>query len=457
MTPPPKEPDNNVSVFISYKHEYGAGARELRDKLHYLGAGRLRFFLSEDIPAGESWREWIDQRLGEANLLLFLFMNPSRSWDWCLYEMGLFAGIGQGRIIVLHHPGGEAPDPLRDLQAVPATREKVKQFLRDLYGGDAFGISQPPINEPLANDEKQLNREADSICGLFSDHSTEAQILLNEISVHVGPTEGQAGTGIPDDSVLEADAETLRLVGLMKDPGKKWTWGEVYGNIHDNRWMDLLATGISSWSRGKAVAPVDTSFSLRDGKIFSAFLHRRVAENDGTHRYHILLVEQATKAVVSKAPEQLATLLSTLTLGSRFQWELCNRFLIELRDWHSDEDRSHGCDAILRTMDNIHEEAMYRERWEFPNEERRRERDRLVWAFDSIEDQRVVAGNLNKQNDFKEALRIALRERKMEEIEVLLRNLQGLNMLLVDKICARYGALLAQVPRESSRDLDAPD
>jgi len=433
-------PSNNVSLFISHKHENVVEAAKLRDRLNFLGAGRLRFFLSEEIPAGTSWRDWINEKLSKSNLLIFLFMNPTSKWDWCLYETGLFDGVGKGRIIVLHNPDSEPPDPLKHLQTVQAKQENVEQFLRDLYGGSTYGISPPAINLPFVEDRQHVEDEAKAICALFMLQTPEFQELLNQLSIQIVPAKGG---GDPSNWILDADAETFKLFGLMK---KRWTWGELHQHLGDNQWMQLLGRAILAGKEDKVMEPVDTSFTLPNGRIFQAILFRQEKAADGSRRFHVLLAEQATEGVVARSPVDHATLLSTLTLGNRFQWELCDKYLTQLPGWKTDEQITVGCEAIARSLSNIDKETAIREQREFPDEMRRRDRDRLLFAFSDKDDQREVAANLDRQQSQKTELRQSLCDRRLDKCEVLLKNLQGLNMLLVAKIAQRYTQVLQEVP-----------
>ena len=46
--------------------------------------------VSVDIPAGVEWRREIRSVLGKSHALVLLFTAPSKNWDWCLYETGLY-------------------------------------------------------------------------------------------------------------------------------------------------------------------------------------------------------------------------------------------------------------------------------------------------------------------------------------------------------------------------------
>ena len=312
-----------ANIFISHKHEYSTEARDLREKLYYLSAGRIKFFLSEEIPPGTDWRDWIEGSLGESNILLFLYMNPASTWDWCLYETGLFDGLNKGYIIVLHNADSEPPSPLRHLETVKANVQGVKKFLKNLYGTKNYGIAEP-INLPYADpkNEKALEHDAKEICELFSGFLSKSQYFTSRIIVRINSEELLSRGNIPDSSIIEADAETLKLFGLRERVDEPWTWGDISQHTDDKDWMKILGESIYHAGKDEYIDSSIASFQLKNGKIFSPVLYRLDERNDGTLIFHISFIEDITEGIVAYAPETLATLLSTLTLGSRFQWEL---------------------------------------------------------------------------------------------------------------------------------------
>ena len=80
-------------VFISHKKIDEASAKAIRDELAQF-SGDLQFFISGDsIRAGEDWQARLRSELKDSDLLLLLFTEPTREWDWCLYEVGLFTDL----------------------------------------------------------------------------------------------------------------------------------------------------------------------------------------------------------------------------------------------------------------------------------------------------------------------------------------------------------------------------
>jgi hypothetical protein len=153
-----------LNIFISHKHEDNPAAVAVRDILAKYGGNQIQVFVSSDIPAGADWFECIRKQLIASNLLLLLFTDKRLSWDWCLYEAGMFTRLDEvsyRRVICLHSPDLTPPEPLKHLQAVPAKTSDVIKFLRNLYGTNTYTQADQPINSYLTDEE--LGRAAGDI------------------------------------------------------------------------------------------------------------------------------------------------------------------------------------------------------------------------------------------------------------------------------------------------------
>ena len=147
-----------INVFISHNHEDEEAAKTIKNKLSLYGADRLRFYLSAEITTGEGRLKWINEHLASSNVLLLLFTDPSATWDWCLYEAGLFARLDRSegeqnrRVLCLHNPKTDPPPQLRHLQTVKVDKPRMKSFLKQLFGTAQLTGIEPPINKCLCRE-----------------------------------------------------------------------------------------------------------------------------------------------------------------------------------------------------------------------------------------------------------------------------------------------------------------
>src|SRR5262245_23830916 len=109
--------DDVFTVFISHKHDDHALAVEVGKALEGLARPKLIdcFVSGSDISAGMDWRREIRNVLAKSHLLVLLYTAPSRSWDWCLYETGLYTRFDRAdknevsSVVCLFSPGQASP------------------------------------------------------------------------------------------------------------------------------------------------------------------------------------------------------------------------------------------------------------------------------------------------------------------------------------------------------------
>jgi len=95
---------------------------------------KIKCFVSgTDLAAGSDWNAEIRSQLMASHLLLLVFTEPSKNWDWCLYEAGLFTSLGdEHSVVCLYLPNGTSPRPLNTLQGVPVEPVAAQRFLSQL-------------------------------------------------------------------------------------------------------------------------------------------------------------------------------------------------------------------------------------------------------------------------------------------------------------------------------------
>ena len=126
--------DDKFMVFISHKHDDHELADDVKHAIESLNKKVIECFVSGiDITAGMDWRREIRGALARSHMLLLLFTAPSKNWDWCLYETGLYTRFDKAdvrAVVCLFNPGKAAPSPLADLQGVPAKRRQDSRLPR---------------------------------------------------------------------------------------------------------------------------------------------------------------------------------------------------------------------------------------------------------------------------------------------------------------------------------------
>jgi TIR domain len=245
--------DDVFTVFISHKHDDHALALEVKKALQGLaGPKPIDCFVSgTDITAGMDWRREIRSVLARSHVLVLLFTAPSKDWDWCLYETGLYCRFEEktqvSGVVCLFSPGQASPSPLADLQGVPAEIDNVRDFL-NLLCHQTWKISDDWRQGALAPDidPKQVDDAARAIERAFRlSVSTSTHFPCHRVVLSLSESD-KIANGIPESArVMEGPNDTsdytLSLFNLGSGTGKR-TWGDLLQAVQgtDAEWRKEL-------------------------------------------------------------------------------------------------------------------------------------------------------------------------------------------------------------------------
>ena len=294
-------PADVISVFITHKHEDEKAARSIKEMLKVISGSRADFFISEEIQPGKDWFEAIRESIAKSQLLIFLYTDPTNTWDWPLLEAGMFLRLeGEDRpIILLHNPKSEPPPQLQRFQSVKAEPDNVKEmFLKKLFGSSELTGVESPINEAFASSEAELNRVANEICDLISS-PTERKYYILYLCFRVDPKLLNEGR-IPDETAVTSNSESFEaLFGLEERPpgGDSWTWGKLIESIsepEEQRWIERLGEAFQRAAQKKVIDPIDATFKAKNGRIYRPVVHIRDEKFGGSLmvEFVVLFVEE---------------------------------------------------------------------------------------------------------------------------------------------------------------------
>lgn len=264
-------PDDKFRVFISHKHEDHEFATTVAKSLRSVSTALECFVSGSDISAGTDWNHEIREALKRSHLLVLLFTNPTQSWDWCLYEAGLFTRLDEENVhavVSLFHPDGSAPRVLDNLQGVPATQVELFEFLENLCKS-TWRVSDDWRKGPLNSRVRPevLQAAAAQIEVAFPAARSQAahhpcHRLVLDLSSAIDSRDG-----IPDDArVVEGPGatETYTLSLFQVASGERArTWGELVAALDgaDAPWRRQLDRRFVAALRGELFAP--TTATLR--------------------------------------------------------------------------------------------------------------------------------------------------------------------------------------------------
>lgn len=306
-------------VFVSHKSDDAELATVVAEEMRKLAPDRIECWVSgEALTAGMDWDREIKKQLARSHLLVLLFTTPQHTWDWCLYEVGLYVRFDVEdvtSVACLFDPNGAPPAPLNQVQCVRAApRPIAEQLLRPLCT-QTWQMSDTWHRGALMNSvpEEAVTAAAERIADAFSRH--------------LAPPAGASG----DDRYRYRPCH--RIVLDLEHSGQTPPWNGiprharvVAGRDHTSSYtLSLFRAhdGTDAWTWGDLVDEVDGTHSpwLRD--LDEAFVHSldghlwrpsmelmEVWQPDATHRrtYRPIIGEVVRRAS-DDAPVEITILL----------------------------------------------------------------------------------------------------------------------------------------------------
>jgi len=292
-------------VFISHKQEDHALAAVVKKAIQSLNKDLIDCFVSGvDITAGRDWRREIRSALARSHILLLLFTAPSKNWDWCLFETGLYTRFDRSEIrsvICLFNPADASPSPLADLQGVPANADKVRALLNSLCRR-TWEVSDDWRRGALAPDitSSKLEAAARAIADAFGrSGSVSTYYPCHRLVLSLSESDDIA-KGIPERAQV--------ILGPNGTSGYTMSLFDLAGGSDPRTWGDLLRSiGATEtlWRR-----QLDAHFlDALDEKLFSPIEGRMQAGGMGRCQgrvYRPILYSIDRGPTVGRAPDGAA-------------------------------------------------------------------------------------------------------------------------------------------------------
>jgi hypothetical protein len=243
----PQEPaaTETFDVFISHKVEDRQIARYLGEDLRSLSNRHLEVHVCEDIPGGEEWRKWIEERIEKSKILIFLYTDERADWGWCLYEIGFFLGShpsemeSKCHMICLKDSSiSVLPSPIQQFQAYDSEKDTIEKFFNDLlYEGTCTNNIR--LNDELHTKMRnQFETAVKRISDIFSTTQTESYAR----SVSIGLPEPDDTQALPniEHAFIDGDQSVMEILNAPST-GIKWTQlYEQFRKENQAMWLDEL-------------------------------------------------------------------------------------------------------------------------------------------------------------------------------------------------------------------------
>jgi hypothetical protein len=289
--------EDRFRIFVSHKHEDHALAVAVQQALEGISPKIECFVSGVSIAAGADWNREIKSSLAQSHLLILLFTRPTASWDWCLFETGLFARSDVddiSAVICLFDPQESSPSPLTNLQGVPAQRDAVERFLGDLCRATwrvsddwRLGALVPRVRE------NQLARAAAKIVHAFPERAATdvSHYPCHRVVLDLRHLDAVDG-GIPDEArvVVGPGATTDFTLALfnLAEASTEVTWGQLIDAV-DGRtavWRMQLDRRFAAALNKALFTPITGTFRAwsqgrRQQRVLKPILYRIVWTADG--------------------------------------------------------------------------------------------------------------------------------------------------------------------------------
>ncbi len=435
-------PKEMINIFISHKSEDRAIAEGV---MNILKANdnpqnpKITFFISHLIPGGDRWYNTIRRNLRDSNLLLLLFTDATRCWDWCLYEAGLFDRLDDEhhkRVICLHSSKIQKPDPLRELQGFAATKDRMQDFLRQLFVTTDLTSLNEPINPFLDNLQDQIDKQASELSMLI-DRGIEKTLWFNNyFFIDVCDPKKLKPDSIPEDAQFGSDQKTLNEVfGMIPND---YSWGEVETVVRmnkDYRWIDELAKAMYDTSNNKIPEPIQAMFAARKGvKLYQPSLYRMDKKADGTLVFKVLLTEDNSWQM-NAVPDGVATLITAIVMTTRFRFELLNKYLQGDNKLKINDTLESTCAEIRQIIVNIEQEAESRGLLD---------QEKLINIFPDKEAKEKIKRMFKEWYEIREKLMDVSKTQDEDSITQYLAQIMALNKEFMRLANYRYSDIMAQ-------------
>ena len=143
--------EDRFRIFVSHKHEDHALAVAVQQALEGISPKIECFVSGVSIAAGADWNREIRSSLAQSHLLILLFTRPTATWDWCLFETGLFTRSDADEVsavVCLFDPRRDHAEPAGQPAGHPGAPRRRGALPRRPLPSDVAGIGRLAPRRP---------------------------------------------------------------------------------------------------------------------------------------------------------------------------------------------------------------------------------------------------------------------------------------------------------------------
>jgi hypothetical protein len=355
----------------------GTTGPENTPKLEIVDAGGAR--------GGDDYRKKILESLKTSNLLVLILTEPETStFDWQLFEAGLFRGFDQEqqkRTVCFYPKGAKNLSPLADIHAIEAEPEKVTEFLEDLYTNKDFTNTTEPLNGALTKasfdeffkgQEKSVSQAiCDEINGVQSDpRPSEDGCVCHVLEMEINDSDIHENQDTElkevdwDRVVFRSLSETKTVEELFGRAAAQTTkmsaieaacdLGESDPDSYNTRWIEQLKKHTTRRINGDKYENLSTRIICKNQTVYLPQVSRYARYSNGVWKINVMFVQRIDDNWLSSAEAPIA-LAANINLANRIRHDFLKPKLriVEFQPSHE------AFRSIVEKVDEIRTEGFF--------------------------------------------------------------------------------------------------
>ena len=216
---------NQVSIFVSHGSKYADIANSLkRSLLRVKSTKQLNVKLSEDMPAGRKWRQWIDENVRTADVFVLLYPHTTMDMSWCTYELGRFYQSDDNVVCIRNTDIPKPPPVFEPYQSIEAHEAGLTKFMKDLFVTGALTkgeVLNASVDKVTSDDGALVNEIARELAANFAAARIDEQLYERRLIISV--KYDSADRLDPDNSIIEGNENGMNLIGFHYMAGMRWS------------------------------------------------------------------------------------------------------------------------------------------------------------------------------------------------------------------------------------------
>lgn len=384
-----------MKIFVSYKKNEEMAATALASHIESLAGNQVELSYAPKFKVGIKWTSKIHAAVRSANW--FILLLPDRSststWDWVLYETGMFRGqMAPGdRLICIHRPAAQQPDQIREFEGLSGEYENIKKELLEPLLTLPNAVPGMPAINPNVHDNILENSAIEISAAILSYEGEEEEWIRHRfeafVRIHLDmPKTKMERRSLRLDEIEDAlqkakikrrserdtgtNSRSLAIFGWESQPD---TWGQLVSDVleqgTDSRWHDELCRSLKQAAGGQKFEPVQATLSaLDEGKsVYRPVLYASEVLLSGVlDAILIVFVKEAGALKIGKEllgvhvdgypKEGYLQLASSIRLSYRFRWEVVEPF----KNIKSEKQIPELIDACERVMQDAASRGQHR-------------------------------------------------------------------------------------------------